>query len=352
MTADQFRDHWQRSRLHAGPDVQAHWGRWQAVALRPESGDDLAGWLAARGVLTRYQAGLLLEGKADHFLLDLYRIEERIGKGAAAKVFRASHPRHGTAAVKVLPPSRSRDPEQLARFQREGRLLVRLQHPGIVRGLELGQCRGLHYLAMEHVDGATLDAVLAERGTLPPREAARLGLLALLALHYLHGQGLVHRDIKPANLMLAPASDPFENTMLCTLKVLDIGLGREMFDRDSPDPLFELTADGSLLGTPDYLSPEQARDPRRADERSDLYSLGCVLYHALAGHPPFPDDSLVRLILRHASQPPVPLAEASPAVPADLAGVVHALLAKAPEQRYPSASAAAAALQACLKGMP
>ncbi|MBY0228602.1 MAG: serine/threonine protein kinase [Gemmataceae bacterium] len=350
MTAEQFRDLWQRSRLHPAPEAAALWARWQAVALRPESAADLAAWLVARGALTRYQADILSEGKADHFRFDLYTLEERIGKGAAAKVFRASHPRHGKAALKVLPPSRSRDAEQLARFQREGRLLIRLQHPGIVRGYELGQCRGLHYLAMEYVDGVTLDNVLAERGALPAREAARLGVLALLALSYLHGQGLVHRDIKPGNLILSPAPGPHENTMLSTAKVLDIGLGREMFDRDSPDPLFELTADGSLLGTPDYLSPEQARDPRRADERSDLYSLGCVLYHCLTGKPPFPEDSVVRAILRHASQPPVPVLEVAPSTPADLAGVVHALLAKNPERRYQSADEAAAALQRCLKG--
>jgi serine/threonine protein kinase len=345
VTADQLRDRWLRSRLTPSAEIQALMTRWSAVALRPESGQDLAGWLVARGILTRYQADHLLEGKTDNFFLDLYRIEERIGKGAAAKVFRATHPRHGKTALKVLPPSRGKDSEQLARFQREGRILTRLSHPGIVRGIEVGQCRGLNYLAMEYVEGVTLDAVLKQRGQLPPREAARVGLLTCLALGHMHEQGLIHRDIKPGNLMLTPPPGPFENTMACSVKVLDVGLGRETFDPDSPDPLFELTADGSLLGTPDYLSPEQARDPRRTDERSDLYALGCVLYHALAGKPPFADDSVVRAILRHASQPAPLLHEVCPGLPVDLSAAIAALLAKDPAQRHQSAAEAGAAFQ-------
>ncbi len=348
LTTDLFKERWLRSRLTPPAEVLAHLKRWASVALRPDSGDDLAAWLVSKGVLTKYQAELILEGKTENFFLDLYRLEGRIGKGAAAKVFLASHPRHGKAALKVLPPSRGKDPEQLARFQREGRLLTRLSHPGIVRGIETGRCRGLHYLAMEYIDGVTLEAVLQERGTLPPREAARVGLLACLALGYLHGQGLVHRDIKPGNLMLTPPPNAFENTMGCSVKILDVGLGRETFDPDSPDPLFELTADGSLLGTPDYLSPEQARDPRRADERSDLYGLGCVLFHTLTGKPPFADDSLVRAILRHASQPAPSLHEVNPSIPAELAAVVGMLLAKDPAMRFQSAEETGAALQRLL----
>jgi serine/threonine protein kinase len=349
LTTDQFRDRWLRSRLHPPAEVQAQCKRWAGIGLRPASGDDLAGWLVGRGILTKYQGDLLLEGRADNFFLDLYRIEDRIGKGAAAKVFRARHPKHGVVALKVLPPSRNKDTEQLARFQREGRILIRLGHPNIVRGLELGQCRGVHYLAMEHIHGTTLDAVIGERGTLGWREAARIGLLASLALGYMHGQNLVHRDIKPGNLMLSPPPGAFENTMQSAVKILDVGLGRETFDPDSPDPLFELTADGAILGTPDYLSPEQARDPRRADERSDLYSVGCVLFHMLAGKPPFADESLVRAILRHASQPAPLLHEVNPSVPADLSAAVAALLAKDPALRYQTAGEAAEALRRALR---
>ena len=215
MTAEQFRDLWLRSRLLPASEVQAHFARWLAAALRPESGNDFAGWLVSRGVLTRYQADLLLEGRADNFLLDLYRIEERIGKGAAAKVFRASHPRHGKAAVKVLPPSRGRDAEQLARFQREGRLLIRLQHPGIVRGLELGQCRGLHYLAMEYVPGYTVDDLRRKHASIdklmPIEHIACVASQSCQGLHYAHALadargvslGLVHRDVSPHNLIVS-----------------------------------------------------------------------------------------------------------------------------------------------------
>jgi serine/threonine protein kinase len=348
LSADQFRDRWLRSRLTPAPEAQALLTRWSVVALRPESGDALAEWLLGKGVLTRYQVDLLMEGKTDNFFLDLYRIEERIGKGAAAKVFRATHPTHGRTALKVLPPSRKKDTEQLARFQREGRILIRLNHQGIARGIELGRCRGLHYLAMEYIDGISLEELLQQRGKLSPREVARVGLLTCLALQYMHEQNFIHRDIKPGNIMISPPPGPHENTMASMVKVLDLGLGRETFDPYSPDPLFELTVDGSLLGTPNYLSPEQARDPRRADERSDLYGLGCVLFEAVSGSPPFADESLVRAILRHASQPAPLLHEANPQTPPELSAAVAALLAKAPEQRYQSAAEAASALQRVL----
>src|SRR5262249_28676231 len=143
LSADQFRDRWLKSRLTSAPEAQALLSRWSVVALRPESGDALAEWLLKKNVLTRYQVDLIMEGRTDNFFLDLYKIEERIGKGAAAKVFRATHPKHGRTALKVLPPSRRKDNEQLARFQREGRILIRLNHPSIVRGIELGHCRGL-----------------------------------------------------------------------------------------------------------------------------------------------------------------------------------------------------------------
>src|SRR5262249_37315107 len=147
-------------------------------------------------------------------------------------------------------------------------------------------------------------------------------------------KGMVHRDLKPGNLMLCPAPLPEENTTQCRVKILDIGLGRLLFNPDDKDASAGLTSDGAILGTPDYMAPEQARDASRADIRSDLYSLGCVLYHALAGEPPFKDDNLVRLILRHATQQPVSLRESNPAVPLGLEQIVMKLLAKDPSERY------------------
>jgi len=162
----------------------------------------------------------------------------------------------------------------------------------------------------------------------------------------------VHRDLKPANLMLCPAPLSYENTLRSNVKILDVGLGRELFDPESPEVGEDLTVDGAILGTPDYLSPEQARDARRTDIRSDLYSLGCVLYEALAGQPPFRDDNLVRQILRHATQPAPPLEQVVPGVPAPLSRAVDVLLAKSPEQRYQTPAEALEALRACLPACP
>src|SRR5207248_2930082 len=168
-------------------------------------------------------------------------------------------------------------------------------------------------------------------------------------LQHIHEEGLVHRDLKPANLMLVPgpgAGDTFRSTV----KLVDIGLGRALFDEAGLDGRAdaELTTEGVLLGTPDYMAPEQARDPRAADIRSDVYSLGCVLYHLLAGRPPFPDSNIISQMIRHATEAPRPLKELNPAVPDGLQQIVSWMLAKDPAGRYPTPERAAQALQVFL----
>src|SRR5262249_2668444 len=157
---------------------------------------------------------------------------------------------------------------------------------------------------------------------LPPAEAVRLLHQALLGLQHLHEQGLVHRDLKPGNLMLVPAraEGKPDHTLNATVKIMDIGLGRALFDQGTPGRArtFQLTNEGAIVGTPDYLAPEQARDARQADVRADIYSLGCVLNHALTGQPPFVDTNLVRQLVRHATETPRPLRDVDPAIPAGL----------------------------------
>src|SRR5262249_27675972 len=162
-----------------------------------------------------------------------------------------------------------------------------------------GEHHRLHYLVMEYLEGETLEEALQRRKQLPPAEAVRLAHQALLGLQHVHEAGLVHPDIKPGNLMLVGGTPGA--TLKATLKSLDIGLGRARFDEGARRG-FELTNDGELLGTPEYMAPEQARDPRAVDVRADVYGLGCVLYHALAGRPPFTDVSHVRLLLRQATE--------------------------------------------------
>ncbi|HKI37520.1 MAG TPA: serine/threonine-protein kinase [Gemmataceae bacterium] len=320
--------------------------RWRAESRTP---DDLVGfrsWLVASGYVTEYQAGLVMRGKVDHFFFGPYKILERVGKGRMAGVYKALHTLGQPVAIKVLPPSRARDPQLLARFQREARLAMKLNHPCLVRSLEVGEIDGLHYIVMEYLDGETAEDVIRRRGQLPPDEAVRIVYLALLGLQHICEQGMIHRDLKPGNLMLVGSTPA--STRKAAVKIMDIGLGKALFDEESatsPGGNFELTNEGSLLGTPDYMAPEQARSVQTADIRADIYSLGCTLYHALAGQVPFPETNLVRLLMRHASESPRPLPALNRAVSEGLQLVVASMMAKDPARRYPTPKQAAQALQ-------
>jgi serine/threonine protein kinase len=306
-------------------------------------------WLAGKQYVTKFQASLLSLQLTHGYYLDQYKILERVGRGRMAGVYRAVHEVGQTVAIKILPPTRARDPEILARFQREARLALRLQHPNIVRAFHLGQAEGCHFLVMEYLEGESLEELLQQRKRLPPPVAARLMAQALAGLQHIHEKGLVHRDIKPGNLMLIrSAGQDLRNAGTPgTLKILDIGLGRAMFDEAAPDRNEDqqLTAVGQILGTPAYMSPEQARDARLADIRSDIYSLGCVFYHALAGQPPFPDTNLINQMVRHATEAPRKLSGFKGSIPPGLQQVVERMMAKDPCDRYPTPERAGHALQ-------
>jgi serine/threonine protein kinase/Leucine-rich repeat (LRR) protein len=341
-----------RGRLLPAGDVAALRRRWAGAAgAQPADGEAFLRWLVTRGQLTEFQAALLARGQVDRLFLGPYKLLDRIGKGRMAGVFKGVHPTGQAVAIKVLPPSRAKEPELLARFRREARLGLRLKHPNVVRTFQVGEAGGLHYLVMEFLDGETLEDVLKRRGRLPAPEALRLVRQALQGLQHLHDQDVVHRDIKPANLIIVPAAPPGgpDTTQGATLKILDIGIGKALFDEGEPGGgQVELTREGQALGEPDYQAPEQARDARTADVRADVYSLGCVLYHALTGQPPFPGGNAVQKMVRHAREAPRPLREFDPALPAGLQQVMDRMLAKDPAQRYPTPDQAALALDACL----
>jgi serine/threonine protein kinase len=341
-----------RGKLLPPEEIRSLRQRW----LR-EAGDKAAdankfcSWLVGNRYLTTYQAGMLQRGHGDRFFLNEYKLLDRIGAGRMAGVYKAVHRLGQTVAIKVLPPSKAKDATLFRRFQREARLARRLKHPNIVRTFQVGEDNGLHYLVMEYLEGETLDETLKRRGQLPPAEAVRLIYQALLGLECLHEEGMVHRDLKPGNLMLVPTGEaPARDTTLhCTVKILDIGLGRAIFDESEAagdDP--NLTAEGAILGSPDYMAPEQARDAHSADIRADIYSLGCTLFHALAGQPPFPDVNTVRRMIRHATEPVPSVKPFNPAVLDGLQQIINWMLAKDPAQRYPTPRRAAQALQVFL----
>lgn len=341
-----------RSRLMTPEEMRAMHQRWLAEAKDNVNQLSLfTKWLVANQYVTEYQATLLAKGHGDPdvYYLNQYKILERLGRGRMAGVYKAVHTLGQTVAIKVLPPSRARNPQMLARFQREARLALRLKHPNVVRTFQIGESNNLHYLVMEYLEGETLDDVLQRRKRLPPAEAVRLIHQALTGLEHIHVMGMVHRDLKPANMMLvpAPAKGEDDTTVRATVKILDIGLGRALFEDEDPAKAekVEVTGEGVILGTPDYLAPEQARDPRSIDIRADIYSLGCVLYHLLSGQPPFPDGNLINQMVRHATENPRPLQQFNPAIPDGLQQIVNYMMAKQAAQRYPTPERAAQALQ-------
>jgi serine/threonine protein kinase len=337
-----------RSKLLSLDEAKAMFARWQQEAKDAAANlAQFASWMVANKYLTEYQAQLLARGHAEGFFLNEYKILDRLGKGRMAGVYKAQHQLGQIVAIKVLPPSKAKDANLLGRFHREARLSLRLKHPNIVRTFQTGESQGLHYIVMEYLEGETLEDVLVRRGKMLPGEAVRLVYQALQGLQHIHAQGLVHRDLKPSNMMLV-GSTP-DSTLRATLKLLDIGLGRMLFDEAAGEPGDPgLTTEGVLLGTPDYMSPEQARDPRHTDIRADIYSLGCVLYHLLAGQPPFPDTNIISQMIRHATETPKPLKSFNPAVPDGLQQIVNWMMAKDPAQRYPTPERAAQALQVFL----
>ena len=228
-----------------------------------------------------------------------------------------------TVAIKVINPSLLEHPDALARFQGEVKAAAKLDHPNIVRAYDADQVGKLHLLVMEFVAGVEPGRCRATvEGPLSPALACHFIRQAALGLQHAFEQGMVHRDIKPGNLMLTPQG---------RVKILDFGLARLRSEKSKRKGLTELD---SFLGTPEYVSPEQATDARTADIRADIYSLGCTLYFLLTGRPPFVEDTLVKVLLAQIEKEPPPLHELRADVPAELSAVAARMLAKDPARRY------------------
>ncbi len=253
-----------------------------------------------------------------------YEILRHIAAGGMGAVYRALDTRlRREVALKVLSPELATRPELLGRFRREAVCAARLRHENIVALFEYGEATGTHYLALELVDGVDLGEYLRVKGKLDPSEVWPLLVQAARALDHAHSHGIVHRDIKPGNFLLT-----FRNGQPL-LKLTDLGLARHVEEARS-----RLTRIGTTVGTVDYLSPEQARDSGRADIRSDLYSLGCTMYHLLAGQPPFASGTLADRLRMHLTAEPPDVRSFNPAVGPQLVEILSRLLAKKPEDRF------------------
>lgn len=300
----------------------------------------LADHLVRKGKLSRFQAGKLLRGNGKGLLLGHYQVLSPIGRGGMSTVYLARDERSGElVALKVLTPSRWRDREQLlARFQREMELSHRVAHPHLAWTHESGFVLGVYYIAMEYIPGKNLSRTVAENGPLKPPRAARLMAEVASALEHAHNQGLIHRDLKPSNIMITPNDHA---------KVLDLGLA--LMEGEEADQSV-IGGQGYIVGTMDYIAPEQTTDATGVDGRADIYSLGCTLYFALCGQPPFAGGSSREKMRRHRQEQPRPLHELAPDVPLGFAQLIERMMAKQPALRPPSAVAVEEELRAWAAG--
>ena len=293
--------------------------------------------LLQRKLITRWQLSELDAGRSE-FLLEngRYLLLEKIGQGGMGAVYRARHTRmKRDVALKVIDPKRAEDQALMDRFRREVAICSRLDHEHIVRTQDVGEDQGSLFLVMEYVEGSDLSFLVRRDGPMSPGEVAAIGTQLAAALGYAHAKGVVHRDIKPSNVLLSTAGSS---------KVLDMGLARIV--EDSTDTtITELTQEGSVMGTVDYMSPEQARDSHAVDARSDIYSLGAALYFLLTGRPPYPGGTMMEKLTRLATEIPQPLGQIRPDCPRELDAAIQQMMAKAPEERFQSAEDVVRALK-------
>jgi serine/threonine-protein kinase len=310
----------------------------------------LARDLVRRGWLTPFQVNELFRGRGEQLILGSYVLLERLGEGGMGTVYKARHRKLGRiAALKVIRKEELVSRDAVKRFHREVRAAAQLDHPNIVRAYDADQDGGTHFFAMEYVEGTDLARLVKQDGPLPVAEACDYARQAALALQHAFERGIVHRDVKPHNLLLAgrgahPPGSPG------LVKVLDMGLARPV--GPAGDGSAALTQEGAVMGTPDYIAPEQARDAKNTDVRSDLYSLGCTLYHLLTGRVPFPETSFTGKLLAHQLDEPPALRQLRPEVHEAVAAVVERLMAKRPEDRYQTPAEAAAALAEAVSRLP
>jgi eukaryotic-like serine/threonine-protein kinase len=284
----------------------------------------LANHLIRLGKLSRFQANKLLRGTPLGLVLGPFHVQTPIGRGGMGTVYLARDVRSNLlVALKVLPPKRAKEEERLlARFRREMELCQRVAHPHLAWTYEVGVCQGVYYIAMEYIPGRSLYRVVVDDGPLAVPRAARLFAEVASALDHAHAQGLIHRDLKPSNIIITPHDHA---------KVLDLGLalqqGEDLSNREV------VGGQGYVVGSWDYIAPEQTENATGVDPRSDIYSLGCTLYFALTGRPPFPGGTSREKIRRHRNDEPVPISYYNPDAPPGFIDLVRRMTAKKPDER-------------------
>jgi eukaryotic-like serine/threonine-protein kinase len=321
-----------------------------AAATLPESnrGRVIARALVDAGLLTRFQAERLLAGRTAGFLLGQYRILEQIGRGGMGRVFKAEHlTMQRIVALKVLSPGLLSNERARELFLREVRAAAQLVHPNVVTAYDANEVDGRFFLVLEYVDGPNLDQLVRKQGPLSVGLACDYVRQVAVGLQRAHALGMVHRDIKPANILAQRHGVSEDSPGL--VKISDFGLARLQTPGTATNASHNagtiLTRDNTVMGTPDYLSPEQARSLHKTDIRSDLYSLGCTFYFLLTGQVPFPGGNSLEKLIRHSTEMPNPVTYFRKDIPAPVVEILTRLLAKDPRDRYQTPNELTAALQ-------
>jgi serine/threonine protein kinase len=298
--------------------------RHRAADSLPERPKSLARLLIRDGLLTFFQAEQFLLGKNRGFILGKYLVIERLGIGGMGIVYLCEHmAMHRRVAVKVLSSHLAEDAWSRDRFFREAQAAAALDHRNIVRAHDFDQDGDLQFLVMEYVDGTALDRIVQKRGRMDVLRSVHYIRQAAQGLQHAHEAGVVHRDIKPGNLLLNRRG---------VVKILDMGLAR--FYHDQTDAPVTPGDKKRMLGTADYLAPEQALNSHDVDIRADLYSLGATFYYILTANPPFTDRSIAQKLIAHQAREPQPIRELRPRVPEELAAIIQKMMAKDPARRY------------------
>ncbi|VTU00178.1 serine threonine protein kinase with pasta sensor : Putative serine/threonine protein kinase (Fragment) OS=Gemmata sp. Wa1-1 PE=3 SV=1: Pkinase [Gemmataceae bacterium] len=304
--------------------LNAYLGRPKYATGLPPTVQDFLDAAVRDGLLTNFQTEQYLLGKSRGFVIGEYKLLERVGVGGMGQVFLCQHV--GTKkrfAIKVLPPSKADQPAALGRFQREARAAAALDHPNVVRTHGIDQDGNLHFIVMDYIDGANLLDMVQGFGAMSVDRAVSYTRQVAAGLDYAFRSKIIHRDIKPGNVIVDRKG---------VARILDMGLARIL--SDAADQLTMKYDDKIVLGTADYVAPEQVANSHSVDGRADIYGLGCTLYFMLAGHPPFPTGTVSQKLLWHRTKEPTPIRSVRPEVPEGLAAVLAKMMAKDPKARY------------------
>lgn len=305
----------------------------------PDDARLVADFLRARGELTEWHCENLLKKKYKGFFLGKYRLLGHLGTGGMSSVYLAEHVlMKRRQAIKVLPRKKIDHSSYLERFKLEAEATAKLDHPNIVRAYDVDNEGDTHYMVMEYVAGPDLQQIVGQEGPLDYPRIADYIAQAASGLAHAHERGLIHRDIKPANLLVDDKG---------VIKILDLGLA--LFSDDERASL-TLAHNENVLGTADYLAPEQARDSHEVDSRADIYGLGCTMYFLLCGHAPFPEGTIPQRLYKHQHDTPVDVLEKREDCPAPLRDICFRMMEKDPELRYQTGAEVAAELRAWLDG--